>query len=134
MFEQQHFVDLQEGFGDPKSWLSREDHSSPLLSKRANSSLSNGNGSNNNVDKVLYKNLVEMVPLVESLMDRRANTSFTRRASLVYTKTPCRESYTKKVRFFIWIFDLYVKFTKWEYKFVWIFYFYVKLTKWEYRF
>ncbi|XP_019053417.1 PREDICTED: uncharacterized protein LOC104597870 [Nelumbo nucifera] len=97
MFEQQHFVDLQEGFGDPKSWLSREDHSSPLLSKRANSSLSNGNGSNNNVDKVLYKNLVEMVPLVESLMDRRANTSFTRRASLVYTKTPCRESYTKKI-------------------------------------
>ncbi|ONK69365.1 uncharacterized protein A4U43_C05F22090 [Asparagus officinalis] len=31
-----------------------------------------------------------MVPLVESLMDRRANSSFTRRASMVYTPTPAQ--------------------------------------------
>ncbi|XP_043715695.1 protein MICROTUBULE BINDING PROTEIN 2C isoform X2 [Telopea speciosissima] len=97
MFEQQHFVDLQEAgsFGDPKSWLSGEDQSSPLP-QRTMSSLSNGNGNNGNVDRVLYKNLVEMVPLIESLMDRRANTSFTRRASLVYTKTPSREPSKKE--------------------------------------
>ncbi|KAJ4959911.1 hypothetical protein NE237_019821 [Protea cynaroides] len=97
MFEQQHFVDLQEAgsFGDPKSWLSGEDLSSPLP-QRTMSSVSNGNGNNGNVDRVLYKNLVEMVPLVESLMDRRANTSFTRRASMVYTKTPSREPFSKK--------------------------------------
>ncbi|XP_010260997.1 PREDICTED: uncharacterized protein LOC104599939 [Nelumbo nucifera] len=97
MFEHQHFVDLQERFGDSKSWLSGEDHSSPLLSQRVNSSLANGNGSNSNVDRVLYKNLVEMVPLVESLMDRRANASFTRRASIVYTKTPSKEPYPKRI-------------------------------------
>ncbi|XP_042502557.1 protein MICROTUBULE BINDING PROTEIN 2C isoform X2 [Macadamia integrifolia] len=97
MFEQQHFVDLQEdeSFGDPKSWLSGEDQSSPLP-QRTMSSLSNGNVNNGNVDRVLYKNLVEMVPLIESLMDRRANTSFTRRSSLVYTKTPSREPFSKK--------------------------------------
>ncbi|XP_042450433.1 protein MICROTUBULE BINDING PROTEIN 2C-like [Zingiber officinale] len=41
-----------------------------------------------NVDRVLFKNLVEMVPLVESLMDRRARSSFTRRASVIYTPAP----------------------------------------------
>lgn len=45
----------------------------------------NGGG---NVDKVLFKNLVEMVPLVETLMDRRVNSSFTRRASVIYTPAP----------------------------------------------
>ncbi|ONK77961.1 uncharacterized protein A4U43_C02F12740 [Asparagus officinalis] len=35
----------------------------------------------------LFTNLVDMVPLVESLMDRRANLSF-RRASIVQTTTP----------------------------------------------
>ncbi|KAM0943088.1 putative microtubule binding protein 2C [Dioscorea sansibarensis] len=41
-----------------------------------------------NVDRVLFKNLVEMVPLVESLMDRRASSSYSRRASMVYTPAP----------------------------------------------
>ncbi|KAH7674361.1 hypothetical protein IHE45_08G068000 [Dioscorea alata] len=41
-----------------------------------------------NVDRVLFKNLVEMVPLVESLMDRRASASYSRRASMVYTPAP----------------------------------------------
>ncbi|KAJ6814318.1 uncharacterized protein M6B38_116215 [Iris pallida] len=58
------------------------------------SSASSENAPGNNVDRVLFKNLVEMVPLVESLMDKRANSSFTRRASMVYTPTP---SQLKKV-------------------------------------
>lgn len=97
MFEQQHFVDLQDnngsshGGGDPKSWLSGEAQSSSPNQKPPTS----GNGSN--FDKVLYKNLVEMVPLVESLMDRRTNPSFTRRASLICTKTPSGDSFNKKI-------------------------------------
>ncbi|KAF8408245.1 hypothetical protein HHK36_007393 [Tetracentron sinense] len=99
MFEQQHFLDLHENgsFGDPKSWLSGDQSSPPPPPQRTHSSLSNGNGNNANFDRLLYKNLVEMVPLVESLMDRRANTSFTRRASVIYTKTPSRESYPRKI-------------------------------------
>ncbi|XP_008647284.1 TMV-MP30 binding protein 2C isoform X2 [Zea mays] len=46
-----------------------------------------------NVDRVLFKNLVEMVPLVESLMDRRVNSAYSRRTSLVYTPAP-----PKKIR------------------------------------
>lgn len=42
------------------------------------------------VDRVLFNNLVEIVPLVESLMDKRTNSSFTRRASIVYTPTPAQ--------------------------------------------
>ncbi|KAL0916481.1 hypothetical protein M5K25_014001 [Dendrobium thyrsiflorum] len=45
-------------------------------------------GSGSNVDRVLFKNLVEMVPLVESLMDKRAGSSFGRRASIVHTRAP----------------------------------------------
>lgn len=44
-----------------------------------------------NVDRVLFKDLVEMVPLVESLMDRRTNPSYSRRASLVYTPAPAKK-------------------------------------------
>uniref|UniRef100_A0A5B7A979 Movement protein binding protein 2C n=1 Tax=Davidia involucrata TaxID=16924 RepID=A0A5B7A979_DAVIN len=102
MYEPQHFVDLQDnaGFGDPKSWLSGEDHSlSPAL-YRTQSSLSNATtttGTAGNVDRVLFKDLVEIVPLVQSLIDRKANTSFTRRGSMIYTKTPSRESLSKKI-------------------------------------
>ncbi|XP_062228683.1 protein MICROTUBULE BINDING PROTEIN 2C-like isoform X2 [Phragmites australis] len=45
-----------------------------------------------NVDRVLFKDLVEMVPLVESLMDRRVNPSYSRRASLVYTPAPAKKA------------------------------------------
>ncbi|KAF9684059.1 hypothetical protein SADUNF_Sadunf04G0078200 [Salix dunnii] len=38
-----------------------------------------------------------MVPLVQSLIDRKVNTSFTRRGSVIYTKTPSRESLSKKM-------------------------------------
>lgn len=50
-----------------------------------------GEGGGGNVDRVLFKNLVEMVPLVESLMDRRVNPSYSRRASLVYTPAPAKK-------------------------------------------
>ncbi|KAK9144556.1 hypothetical protein Sjap_004459 [Stephania japonica] len=106
MFEQQQqFIDLHDkGSFDPKLWLSGSELSSPPHSSSSSSHLhlpgpigSNGSGSNNKFDKVLYKNLVEMVPLVQSLMDqeRRVNASYTRRASLIYTKTPSRESNLK---------------------------------------
>ncbi|CAD6336909.1 unnamed protein product [Miscanthus lutarioriparius] len=49
-------------------------------------------GDGGNVDRVLFKNLVEMVPLVESLMDRRANPAYSRRASLVYTPAPPKKA------------------------------------------
>ncbi|KAL5987463.1 hypothetical protein ACLOJK_035211 [Asimina triloba] len=91
--QQQHLVDLHHngGFGDdPSSWLSEENQSSSSAS-------SNAPPNNANFDRLLFKNLVEIVPLVESLMDRRANTSFTRRASMVYTRTPSRDSQHKKI-------------------------------------
>ncbi|XP_008797601.2 protein MICROTUBULE BINDING PROTEIN 2C-like [Phoenix dactylifera] len=56
------------------------------------SSSKNAPGDGGNVDRVLFNNLVEMVPLVESLMDRRGNPSFTRRASVVYTPTPSNQT------------------------------------------
>ncbi|OVA16903.1 hypothetical protein BVC80_9049g33 [Macleaya cordata] len=95
--QQQYYMDLKDNvsFGDSKSWLSEgevggEDETSPPLS--------NGIGSNsNNVDGVLLKNLVEIVPLVESLMDQRTKTSFTSRASVIYTKTPSKDSDSKKI-------------------------------------
>eukprot|EP00262_Sarcandra_glabra_P007932 TRINITY_DN2106_c0_g1_i1.p1 TRINITY_DN2106_c0_g1~~TRINITY_DN2106_c0_g1_i1.p1 ORF type:complete len:355 (-),score=83.23 TRINITY_DN2106_c0_g1_i1:142-1206(-) len=105
MMEHQHFIDLQQengSFGDPKSWLSEEHHlsSTPHQTHPSSSSSSSSisvPANNGNFDRVLYRDLVEMIPLVQSLMERRANTSFTRRASLVYTKTPCRESNPRKI-------------------------------------
>ncbi|GLT70378.1 hypothetical protein SLA2020_424610 [Shorea laevis] len=96
MFEPQHFVDLQEnsGFGDQNSWLSGEVDSSPT-NRRIQSSLSNS-AANGNVDRVLYNDLVEMIPLVQSLIERKASSSFTRRGSMIYTKTPSRESLSRK--------------------------------------
>ncbi|KAK9278122.1 hypothetical protein L1049_027680 [Liquidambar formosana] len=54
-------------------------------------------GTAGNVDRVLFKDLVEIVPLVQSLIDRKASSSFTRRGSMIYTKTPARESLSKKI-------------------------------------
>lgn len=55
----QHFADLQESseFGDPDSWLSTQDHST--------SSTAAANG---NLDRDLFNDLVEIVPLVQSLI------------------------------------------------------------------
>ncbi|RWR94961.1 restin [Cinnamomum micranthum f. kanehirae] len=87
MLESHH---LQEdgSFRDPNSWLSQDHH---------HSSSSNAHPSNGNFDHVLFRNLVEMVPLVESLMDRRSNTTYSRRASLNYTRTPSRESFPRRI-------------------------------------
>ncbi|KAL3529390.1 hypothetical protein ACH5RR_008712 [Cinchona calisaya] len=104
MLEPQHLVDLQDnhstadGTTDPNSWLSGCVHhtsSSPTFLHRTLSSLSNA-ASAGNLDPVLFNDLVEMVPLVQSLIDRKANSSFTRRGSMIYTKTPSRESLARK--------------------------------------
>ncbi|KAG6572914.1 Protein MICROTUBULE BINDING PROTEIN 2C, partial [Cucurbita argyrosperma subsp. sororia] len=106
MFEPQHFVDLQDNnaFADNKSWLSGDHNSSPTpllsLSSLSNASISTSattaDGANGNVDRELYNNLVEMVPLVQSLIDRKASSSFSKRGSMIYTKTPSRESLHRK--------------------------------------
>ncbi|XP_059642570.1 protein MICROTUBULE BINDING PROTEIN 2C isoform X2 [Cornus florida] len=108
MYEPQHFVDLHDnaGFGDPNSWLSGEDHhhhhhhhsSSSSALHQTQSSVSNATtASASNVDRVLFNDLVEIVPLVQSLIERKANSSFTRRGSVIYTKTPSRDSLSKKL-------------------------------------
>ncbi|KAL6518202.1 hypothetical protein OROMI_033903 [Orobanche minor] len=94
--KQQHLLDLQDnsGFGsDPKSWLSGDDLSRTLSSLSAAAATASATG---NVDRTLFNDLVEMVPLVQSLIDRKASSSFTRRGSMIYTKTPSRESLYKK--------------------------------------
>lgn len=55
----QHFADLQENseFGDPDSWLSAQDHST-----------SSTTAANGNLDRDLFNDLVEIVPLVQSLI------------------------------------------------------------------
>ncbi|CAL0307169.1 unnamed protein product [Lupinus luteus] len=45
---------------------------------------------NSNLDRDLFNDLVQIVPLVHSLIDRKASRSFTRRANIIYTKTPTR--------------------------------------------
>ncbi|XP_065036869.1 protein MICROTUBULE BINDING PROTEIN 2C-like isoform X2 [Musa acuminata AAA Group] len=79
----------------PQMHANSSSSSPPLHPPSQCSSFENASGGEgSNVDRVLYKNLVDMVPLVESLMDRRPNPSFKRRASLVYTPTP---SHPRKV-------------------------------------
>ncbi|KAK4479427.1 hypothetical protein RD792_014941 [Penstemon davidsonii] len=65
---QQHLLDLREnsGFGsDPKSWLSGDDLSRTLSSLSAAAATASAAGT---VDRVLFNDLVEMVPLVQSLI------------------------------------------------------------------
>ncbi|KAB2014984.1 hypothetical protein ES319_D09G266000v1 [Gossypium barbadense] len=93
MFEPQNLLDLQEnsGFG---TWLSGDNSNSSPTHRRVESSLIHS--APGDVDRVLYKDLVEMIPLVQSLIERKANSSFTRRGSMIYTKTPSRESLSRK--------------------------------------
>lgn len=66
--QQQHLLDLQDnsGFGsDPKSWLSGDDLRRTLSSLSAAAATASATG---NVDRVLFNDLVEMVPLVQSLI------------------------------------------------------------------
>ncbi|OIW19679.1 hypothetical protein TanjilG_18489 [Lupinus angustifolius] len=51
---------------------------------------------NSNLDRDLFNDLVEIVPLVQSLIDRKASRSFTRRGSMIYTKTPTIGSLSKR--------------------------------------
>ena len=78
MFEAQRLMDLQDNpnFGDPKSWLSGDNdnnnininiNSSPTHLPTTHSSLV-PTPTGSNVDRVLFKDLVEIVPLVQSLI------------------------------------------------------------------
>lgn len=75
MYEPQHLFDLQDSLGnggsDPKSWLSgSDDHrngSSPSMLQRTHSSLSNASASAN-VDRVLYNEIAEILPLIQTLI------------------------------------------------------------------
>ncbi|EFJ26557.1 hypothetical protein SELMODRAFT_412875 [Selaginella moellendorffii] len=50
------------------------------------------------IDKTIYQNLVEMIPLMESFMEQKGRRGFTRHASMVYTPAPPRDaSSVKKV-------------------------------------
>ncbi|XP_014506033.1 protein MICROTUBULE BINDING PROTEIN 2C [Vigna radiata var. radiata] len=84
----QRFMDLQENseLSETNSWLSSKEHA-----------LASGAAPNTNLDRDLFNDLVGIVPLVQSLIDRKANSSFTRRGSMIYTKTPTRESLSKRV-------------------------------------
>lgn len=70
MYEPQQLLDLQDnngGFGagaDSSSWLSGEDRSPTL--RRTDSSLSNSAAGT--VDRTLFNDLVQIVPLVQSLI------------------------------------------------------------------
>ncbi|KAL7598606.1 protein MICROTUBULE BINDING PROTEIN 2C [Lactuca sativa] len=102
----QHF-DLEQdnanlgfGGGEPTSWLSGEDLRPSSPSHRRNlSAFSNSTATTaaGNVDRLLFNDLVEIVPLVQSLIDRKATSSYTRRGSMIYTKTPSRESMSYKM-------------------------------------
>ncbi|KAK4252557.1 hypothetical protein QN277_014542 [Acacia crassicarpa] len=101
MYEAQHFMDLQENsnFGDPNSWLSADENSA-FTQPQTQFSLANSataSGTNGSLDRVLFNDLVEIVPLVQSLIDRKASSSFTRRGSMIYTKTPSRETLSKRI-------------------------------------
>lgn len=43
------------------------------------------------VDKELYKNLIEMIPIVDSFMESRANKSYAHQGTLVFTPKPPRD-------------------------------------------
>ncbi|KAK1407375.1 hypothetical protein QVD17_38989 [Tagetes erecta] len=86
----QHFDLDHDGAGEQTSWLSGED-------LRPNSPSHHRNPAGSNVDRLLYNDLVQIVPLVQSLIDRKASSSYTRRGSMIYTKTPSRESISNKM-------------------------------------
>ncbi|CAN4115448.1 unnamed protein product [Withania somnifera] len=86
--QQQQVFDLQDNNGaDFNSWPFHE-------TPGTDSSLSAA--PTGNVDPLLFNDLVQIVPLVQSLIERKAKTSFNRRGSMIYTKMPSRESLYKK--------------------------------------
>ncbi|CAH2073574.1 unnamed protein product [Thlaspi arvense] len=97
--QQQHFVDLQSdsGFGDG-SWLAGDDD----LRLSPHQSASATNSGNENLDRRLLKDLVEMVPLIEHYMEHKERSSFKRRGSMIYTKMPSRESLSRRLGLMVW--------------------------------
>ncbi|KAG4392519.1 hypothetical protein GLYMA_04G159100v4 [Glycine max] len=77
MHERQRLVDSEEkrDLYDPNSPLSERDA---------------------DLDRVLFNNLVQIVPLVQSFIDGEGRSSFTRQGSMVYTKRPSRKSRLKR--------------------------------------
>ena len=80
MFDPQHLLQDDSGFGDQNSWLSGDHNSSPARrlshSSLANASISTSStpaaaaaaAANGNFDRELFNNLVSIVPLVQSLI------------------------------------------------------------------
>ncbi|KAF2574204.1 hypothetical protein F2Q70_00006468 [Brassica cretica] len=103
MYEQQQQQHLSDsGFGDDSSWLAGDDdllrlpphHQSDAAAAEAT------NSGNENLDRRLLKDLVEMVPLIEQFMEHKEKSSFKRRGSMVYTKMPSKESLSRRVQDF----------------------------------
>ncbi|CAN8236982.1 unnamed protein product [Cochlearia groenlandica] len=94
--KKQHFVDLESdsGFGEESSWLAGDEDL--RLSPRESSAVEKSG--NEDVDRSLLKDLVEMVPLIEHYMEHKERSSFTRRGSMIYTKMPSKESLSRKGR------------------------------------
>lgn len=95
--QQRHFVDLQSdsGFGDDSSWLAGDDD---LRLSPHQSAAGANSGNNENLDRRLLKDLVEMLPLVERFMEDKEKSSYKRRGSMVYTKMPSKESLSRRGR------------------------------------
>lgn len=101
MFDPQNLLDLLDSpnaaGADPKSWLSgggdnvSSGSASPPPPPSHPPTLSAGV-----VDQRLLRDLVDMVPLVQSLIEQKPRPSFTRRGSMIYTKAPSKESLFKR--------------------------------------
>ncbi|KAL9255720.1 MICROTUBULE BINDING PROTEIN 2C-like protein [Drosera capensis] len=79
--QQQHYIDLHDA-----------DASRPFSDNAAAAA----GPATGNVDRGLYNDLVEIVPLIQSLIDHKGSSSFTRRGSIAYTKAPSRDSLSRK--------------------------------------
>lgn len=83
----QHF--FSESWKDAREYGGMHDMGYPASGLGSGpSSPSVSSQTNGHVDKELYRDLVEMVPLVQSLMEYRGNKSFSHYSTLVYTPTP----------------------------------------------
>lgn len=100
MYEQQQQHLSDSGFGDDSSWLAGDDdllRLPPHHQSDAGAAAATNSG-NENLDRRLLKDLVEMVPLIEQFMEHKEKSSFKRRGSMVYTKMPSKESLSRRGR------------------------------------
>lgn len=101
MYEQQQQHLSDSGFGDDSSWLAADDdllRLPPHHQSDAAAAAAATNSGNENLDRGLLKDLVEMVPLIEQFMEHKEKSSFKRRGSMVYTKMPSKESLSRRGR------------------------------------